>query len=745
MVRKLMWFTIGFGLVCAFCAYFWSAEGLIPAALGFLGLFGAFFAGGRRIKKLKIGAAVCLGCALGLVWFQCYNNSYLSRATGLEGQLASVTARCTDYSYETEYGSAVETLLYLEGKPVRAKLYLNNHVPMEPGDVLKGIFEMHITTPEGEKESAYYSGKGIFLMGYQEEEAELIKVSSTPFWAYPAVWRQNLKDLINSAFPEDTVSFARALLLGDRTGIDYETNTALKVSGILHVVAVSGLHVTILFTLIYTLCFRRRFLVALIGIPVMVIFAAIAGFSPSVNRAAIMMILMMLAMLFDRDYDGPTELAFACLVMLVVNPLVITSASFQLSVSSVAGIFLFRDKIHDWLDKVWSGRKHKKIRKWIITSVSLTVSVMILITPLVAYYYGTISLVNILTNVLALWVISFVFYGIMLVCLMGTVLPGVASVLAWVIAWPIRYILVVAKCFAAIPLAAVYTRSVYIVLWLVFSYVLLGVFLLSRNRRPKVLLCCMGLGLCLAITASWAELGTDECRMTALNVGQGQCIILQSEEKTYLVDCGGSYDQDAADLAAETLLAQGISRIDGLILTHYDRDHAGGVPYLLTRITCDALFVPKAEDENGVLETIEPLIKGDAILVDRDMMLTYGDTQLRIFGPVTADSDNESCLAVLFRSANCDILITGDRSTTGEWVLTKTADLPELDVLVAGHHGSKHSTGMELLEATRPKIVVISVGRNSYGHPAPELLERLESVGALVYRTDIHGNITLRR
>ena len=740
-----MWFTMGFGLVCAFCAYFWVTRNLMLPALGFLGFFGAFLLGGRRFRKLKIGAAICLGCAVGLMWFQWYNVSYLSHATNLEGQLASVTARCTDYSYETDYGSAVETLLYLDDKPVRAKLYLNNHVPMEPGDVIKGVFEMHITTPEGEKESMNFSGKGIFLMGYQEEDAELIKVSSVPFWVYPALWRQNLKDLINSAFPEDVSGFAQALLLGDRTGIDYETNTAMKVSGFLHVVAVSGLHVTILFTLIYMLCLKRRFLVALIGIPVMVIFAAIAGFSPSVTRAAIMMILMMLAMLVDRDYDGPTELAFASLVMLMVNPLVITSASFQLSVASVASIFLFRDNIQDWLCRLWSERKYRFIRKWTTTSVALTVSSMTLTTPFVAYYYGTISLVSVLTNVLALCVISFVFYGIMVVCLMGLIAPGIASAVAWAVSWPIRYVLVIAKWFASIPLAAVYTKSVYIVLWLVFCYVLLSVFLFSRKRRPKIMLCCMVLGLCLAITASWAELATDDCRMTALDVGQGQCILLQSEGKTYLVDCGGTYDQDAADLAAETLLSQGISRIDGLILTHYDRDHSGGVPYLLKRIHCDSLIVPKVVDENHVLETIEPLVDGDTIFVDRDMMLTYGGTELQIFGPVTVDSGNDSCLAVLFRSANCDILITGDRSTTGEWVLMKTAGLPELDILVAGHHGSKHSTGVELLEVTKPKIVVISVGRNSYGHPAPELLERLEEVGALVYRTDIHGNIILRR
>ena len=744
-MRKLMWFTVGFGAVCAFCVYFWVTGNLLLPAAGFGAAFAVFLLSSRWIRKFRIPAIVCLGCAVGLCWFQCYSGNYLSLAIEVDSQLASVTARCTDYSYETNRGSAVEGFLYLEGKPVRGKFYLNNPAPIEPGDVLKGVFEMHVTTPEGETYSDYYSGKGIFLMGYQEEEAELIKVSDTPYWAYPAIWRENLKDLINSAFPEDVSAFARALLLGDRTGIDYETSTAFKVSGIMHIIAVSGLHVTILFTLIYTVCFKRRFLVALIGITTMVVFAAVAGFSPSVTRAAIMMILMMLAMLFDRDYDGPTELAFACLVMLAANPLVITSASFQLSVSSVAGIFLFKEKIREWMCNLWPRRKLPRIRKWIIGSLAVTVSAMSLTTPLVAYYYGMVSLVSPLTNVLALWVISFVFYGIMLVCLLGCFWPSIASAVAWVIAWPIRYVLMLAKGFASIPLAAVYTRSIYIVVWLIFCYVLLGVFLLIRNKRPKVLLCCMALGLCLAIGASWAELWTDSCRMTALNVGQGQCIILQSDGKTYLVDCGGTYDEEAADQAAETLLSQGISRIDGIILTHFDRDHAGGVPYLLSRISCDALFVPSAEDEEGILQTILPWMPAGVISVDQDLEIAYGDTSLTVFAPVTQNSDNDSSLAVLFRGGNCDILITGDRSTTGEWVLLKTAELPELDVLVTGHHGSKHSTGMELLEVTRPKIAVISVGRNSYGHPAQETLDRLESVGAMVYRTDIHGNITIRR
>ena len=402
--------------------------------------------------------------------------------------------------------------------------------------------------------------------------------------------------MINGCFPADTAGFAWALLLGDRTGIDYETNTAFKVSGISHIIAVSGLHVSILFALVYVLCFKRRWLVALIGIPTMAFFTAVAGFSPSVTRAAIMMILMMLAMLFDREYDGPTELAFSCLVMLAVNPLVITSVSFQLSVGCMIGIFLFQRKIYNWaMEKL--GRKYRRFKSWFASSLSVTLSAMTVTTPLVAYYFGTVSLVGVLTNLLTLWIISLIFYGIMLVCLTGFFWPAVGSAIAWLLSWPVRYVLLVSKTLAAFPLAAVYTESIYIVAWLGFVYVLLGIFLLGRKKRPGVLFCCGVLSLCLCIGVSWLEPMLDHCRMTVLNVGQGQCIILQSEGKTWLVDCGGDDPEEAADLAAERLMSMGVFRLDGLILTHYDADHSGGVPYLLSRIPADVVLMPDSDAE----------------------------------------------------------------------------------------------------------------------------------------------------
>ena len=740
-MRKLMWFTVGFGAACAYCAYTWTCEGLILPAICFLGIFAAMLAAGKTVEKLYAAAAVSLGIALGCLWFQGYHNVVLSPAERLDGQTTGVTLYCTDFGKPTDYGMSAEGFLYVDGKPCRARLYINAQVEIEPGDVLSGQFRLRSTTDQGDR--TYLQGKGIFLLGYQKDEAQLVKMEQRPLWAYPAVLRQNLTQLIDRCFAGEDSTFAKALLLGDRTGLDYKLNTAFQQSGIMHIIAVSGLHVTILFTLINLLCLKRRWLVALIGIPVLFLFAAVAGFTPSVTRACIMQGLIIGAMLLNREYDGPTELAFASLVMLFVNPLVITSVSFQLSVGCMIGIFLFQKRLYDWLCTKLDCRNRgvlSSLKRFAAGSVSMTLAATSLTTPLSAYYFGAVSIVGVLTNLFTLWAVSIIFYGIILVCAFSIWAPGIGAVISSAVSLLIQFVLLVARILAAFPFAAVYTRSVYILAWLVFCYILLAIYLLSSRKRPGLLVGCMTVALILSIGATWLEPKTDKCRMTVLDVGQGQCILLQSEGRTYVVDCGGSYDTDAADAAAETLLSQGVRRIDGLILTHYDRDHAGGVPHLIQRVPADTIFAPDGQNEGKQILPAER-VSG----IQEETKISFGDSEITLFPSAVPDSDNEGSLAVLFRSGNCDILITGDRSSFGERLLMKQTKLPDLDILVAGHHGSGDATCEELLTATTPEIAVISVGENSYGHPNDETLRRLEQFGCRIYRTDLDGTIILRR
>jgi competence protein ComEC len=233
--------------------------------------------------------------------------------------------------------------------------------------------------------------------------------------------------------------------------------------------------------------------------------------------------------------------------------------------------------------------------------------------------------------------------------------------------------------------------------------------------------------------------------MTVLDVGQGQCILLQGDGKSFLVDCGGNSDWNSADTACETLLSQGINRLDGIIVTHYDDDHAGGIPHLLTRIPADAVYLPEIKDDSGVSRAIRNAAGNSAVTVTEDLLIRFGMTHITIYGPESYNLSNESSLCVLFQRENCDILITGDRGSLGEMLLMHRTELPKLDVLVAGHHGSAGSTGDELLCQTEPEYVFISAGRNNrYRHPSEKLLARLNKFGCVVYRTDLCGTIIYR-
>jgi competence protein ComEC len=397
------------------------------------------------------------------------------------------------------------------------------------------------------------------------------------------------------------------------------------------------------------------------------------------------------------------------------------------------------------MDKKRFGRFRSKLIKSLCAGVTVSLSATVFTTPLVAIHFGAVSLVSILTNLLTLWVITYIFYGIMLVCIVGAFHIGVAGWLAGTLSWLIRYVLGAADVMASLPLAAVYTKSDYIVAWLIFAYVLLCVYILLKEKPAVLFTGLVTIALCVSICLSWMEPMHDECRMTMLDVGQGQAILLQSNGKTFLVDCGGDYEEDAADIAAETLLSQGICRLDGIILTHYDLDHSGGLEYLLTRIDTDLILIPDIEDEYGVRDSLKRQYGDRAIVVADDTELAYDGVNIWLCAPFSYNSGNEGCICVLFQTENCDILITGDRGEVGEKLLLRSKELPQVDVLVVGHHGSKYSTSEKLLEAVRPTYAFISAGAgNRYGHPAQLILDRLAEYGCLIFRTDENGTIIYR-
>lgn len=745
-MRRLMWFTIGFGAACILLASLTLDIPLwIPGAV-----FGcaALIVGrtGSKWRRAVPVALILLGVACGCMRFYWMVFRQLKPLEGLNGETFSLTVTAEGYSREGAYSETVNGSLLWEGRRYSTQIYLLEGVHLSPGDTLEAEFRLRVTAPESERASAYYQGKGMFLVMSQKSDGNITPASVNTLRYFPARLAHKIEELLDACLPSDAAPFAHALLLGDTSQLDYTTDTALKISGIRHVAAVSGLHVGILYGLIAFLTGRRKFLTALLGFPALALFAAAAGFTPSVTRACAMIGLMMLAQLAAKEYDPATGLSFACLILLLQNPFCALSVSFQLSAASVAGILLGNSGLYRFLtagmEKLPKNGLRAKLLRWAAKSLSVTLSAMVITTPLCAWYFGYVSMIGILTNLLTLWAVTVIFCGLAAVCIVGAFSLSGGMLLGGLVALPIRYVLWMARRLSRFPLAALYTQSVYIRVWLALIYVLLGLFLLIR-RCPWVFVCigaaALGVGVCL----SWMLPRMDDFRATVLDVGQGQCILLQSKGQAYLVDCGGDSDFAAADTAAEALLSQGIFRLNGVVLTHGDRDHAGALCNLLTRVDAETVYLSEAA-EPSLRDELTGKVKTELLTNRTEIPLDSGT--LWLYPAVSGAGRNENCMCVLFKTEKCGILITGDRGTAGEALLVRSWDIPQVDILIAGHHGAKDSTSRLLLETVCPKIVVISVGENNiYGHPAPETLERLEEYGCAIYRTDELGTILFRR
>jgi len=750
-MRRLVWFTIGFAVACIIGSYLLSGLSLVCLCVICAAFAGVFAFLRAKNSGYRATFSVLLGCVIGLSWFLLYDGCFLDAARSCDGKTVNTTITITDYSDQTDYGVAADGKIILDGKHYRIRVFLIQDIPLRPGDEIAGTFRLRFTGNGTEKEPTYHQADGIFLFAYADEKTKINHVDTVPVQYFAAKLRKSILDTLLNLFPDDTLAFSKALLLGDSSDLTYEVDTALKVSGIRHVIAVSGLHVSILFSLIYQLCGKRRFLTAVFGIPTLFLFAAVAGFTPSVVRACIMQLLMILALLINKEYDSPTALAFAVLTMLAINPLSVTSVSLQLSAGCMVGILLFSERINSYLlnekrlGKAKANSIKGRIARWISGSVSVSVSAMLVTTPLSAYYFGMVSLIGLITNMLCLWVISTVFYGIMAAAALGALWLPIGRMIAWAISWPMRYVLTVAGFMAQMPLAAVYTDSIYILLWLILSYVLLGAFYFFGRKQPQYLVCGMIVGLMLSVFASWLEPKLDHIRVTVLDVGQGQSVLLQCDGAYYLVDCGGDTGAIAADAAAQALLSQGVSHIDGLLLTHYDEDHAGGAMAFLSRIKVDELYLPDISNGDRYREELVSSCYERINWIRNETVLENDTHKISLFPGENGKDDNESSMCVLFQTNNCDILIVGDRNRRGEEFLLEQTQLPELELLVVGHHGSNTSTGFDFLAATRPKNAVISVDAgNPYGHPHESVLKRLYLFGCVVQRTDLDGTIVYR-
>ncbi len=748
-MRKLCYLALPF---CA--AVFAACLGLpVPILIGLTVAALGLLIGFR--KRLPI-CLTCLGVAVGLLWFQGYSALFRAPALELAGQTADYSATVTSFPQETASGSfRVEVRLHLPGAPDPKIILFTDPSGKDlfPGDQISGTARFRSANVVRGESVRYYEAKGIYLQGNTVDTLSVEHPTNPPLRVWPVYVAQAIKDSVQAIFPADVSALITALLTGDKTNLSDSAYTALQRSGTAHIVAVSGLHLSF-FAGFLALFFRQRSkLGAGLTILLVLLFTAVAGFTPSVVRAAVMIIMTVLAPLLGRESDPPTTLSAALLLLVACNPYSIQSVSLQLSFAAVVGIHWVSGPLYRTITRSLGvggslGRRlGRKFCHALAANLSLTVGALLLTTPLSAWYFGTVSLISPLTNLLVLWAVSLAFAPGLILTLLGIAFPGLSALLTFPVTLLSRYVLWVTRTLGSLSFSTLSMNSIYLCGWLVLVYVIVLIALLCRYRRPILPICSAIIALCAALMLSRASLLSPPLSITMLDVGQGQSILLCSGGRTALIDCGGSKD-NAGDIAADRLQSLGISRLDLLVLTHCHNDHANGVSELFARVDISSLVLPDLQNDRSPLRTeILSLARenGTSVtLLDENRTLSFGKAELKLYAPLGGGGTNEEGLFVMATCDDFDLLITGDANSFVESLLIKYGSVPDIEVLAVGHHGSKNSTSEHLLDTLKPETCLISVGYNTYGHPADETLLRLSQRDIDIYRTDRMGHLTIR-
>lgn len=723
------------------------------AAGGVLLLALAWLFAARKQKYFRRGLLILLPLAVSLAYFAGYDHLVRQPIEDRCGAASDFTATVCDWPQATERGARVT--VELEGyHRARAVLYGEAELlGARPGDTVTGTAQWQSAAHFDSDDVTHFNARGVYALLYGREDVRLSAGDGDALRWLPQRAGKAFREKVAAIWDDPRVSgFLTAELTGDKSAMDDGDYLAMQETGLAHLFAVSGLHCAFLVTLLALLISRRQRLLCAVTIPLLLFYMVMVGMSPSVVRACIMQIFLLIAPLFRRGSDPLTSLAAALLVILLCNPFAAASVSLQLSFSATLGMVLLSPRLYKLLTGWYKG-KCRPLRAalcFVAANLSATLSAVVFTAPLTAWYFRIFVLVAPLSSLLAVPAAGWSFMAAFVTVLLGFVWLPLASLLGW-ISWAlVRYILWIANGMMSWRYHAVYFTNPYLVYWLLFLYAaFIGCAATPDGKRKYLLASALSvLTLTAAIWVNRQDYQYGVLTALTLDVGQGESVILTSGGETALVDCGSSNSyKDPGGLAADTLHSMGVRELSAVVVTHYHADHTNGLYEVLRRIPVQTIYLPDIEDEYGVRERLVSLAeeKGAQVTyVTKETTDTLGDTVLTIYPPVQSGGDlNELGLTALASAGDFDLLITGDMSGSTEKKLVETYALPDIEVLVVSHHGSRYSSNIRFLKAVTPEAAVISVGDNNYGHPSEETLQRLLAVGADIWRTDQQGTIRI--
>ena len=723
------------------------------AAGGILLLALAWLFAARKQKYFRRGLLILLPLAVSLAYFAGYDHLVRQPIENRCGAASDFAATVCDWPQATERGARVT--VELEGyHRARAVLYGEAELlAARPGDTVTGTAQWQSAVHFNSDDVTHFNARGVYALLYGREDVRLSAGDGDALRWLPQRAGKAFREKVAAIWDDARVSgFLTAELTGDKSAMDDGDYLAMQETGLAHLFAVSGLHCAFLVTLLALLISRRQRLLCAVTIPLLLFYMVMVGMSPSVVRACIMQIFLLIAPLFRRGSDPLTSLAAALLVILLCNPFAAASVSLQLSFSATLGMVLLSPRLYKLLTGWYKG-KCRPLRTalcFVAANLSATLSAVVFTAPLTAWYFRIFVLVAPLSSLLAVPAAGWSFMAAFVTVLLGFVWLPLASLLGW-ISWAlVRYILWIANGMMSWRYHAVYFTNPYLIYWLLFLYAaFIGCAATPDGKRKYLLASALSvLTLTAAIWVNRQDYQYGVLTALTLDVGQGESVILTSDGETALVDCGSSNSyKDPGGLAADTLHSMGVRELSAVVVTHYHADHTNGLYEVLRRIPVQTIYLPDIEDEYGVRERLVSLAeeKGAQVTyVTKETADTLGDTVLTIYPPVQSGGDlNELGLTALASAGDFDLLITGDMSGSTEKKLVETYALPDIEVLVVSHHGSRYSSNIRFLKAVTPEAAVISVGDNNYGHPSEETLQRLLAVGADIWRTDQQGTIRI--